>query len=278
MNCDDAREQLQDLRRGRLGPAAATEVRGHLAGCDACRREDEAEELLDRALAERLPRHPASLALRRRVAALAGGEGSGLGPGAGGEPLRERARATGRPRLGALLAPAAAAALAILSAGLLLERHHRQEGAGLDRLAEEAITDHLRLLSSAHPLDVESSSNHEVKPWFEGRLDFAPVVPPDQGELRLLGGAVGYVLDRKAAVMSYALRRHKVTLLAFPAAGLAWPVADRSAGGVPASAGEGRGFHVVLWRAGELGYALVSDVDPAELEGLSAAMAPATRR
>jgi len=276
MNCDSAREQLHDLRRGRLAPSVAAELRAHLLACAACRQEDEAEELLDRALAERLPRYPAPLALRRRVAAMVGAGGLPLGQGREGGRGRDRSLSTGR--LKPLLAPAAAAALALLSAGLLLERHRLAEGADLDRLAGEAITDHLRLLASAHPLDVESSSNHEVKPWFEGRLDFAPVVPPDQGELRLLGGAVGYFLDRKAAVMSYALRRHKVTLLAFPSAGLAWPAADRSAGGVPASAAARNGFRVVLWRAGELGYALVSDVDPADLDGLSAAMAPATRR
>ena len=151
----------------------------------------------------------------------------------------------------------------------------RAEATG--RLADEVVTDHLRLLVSAHPSDLESGLNHEVKPWFEGRLDFAPVVPGDRGELRLLGGAVGYVLDRKAAVMSYALRRHRVTLLAFPAAGLSWPAANRSVGGVPAYATSRSGFGVVMWRAGDLAYALVSDVNSAELEKLAAELAPETR-
>ena len=30
-----------------------------------------------------------------------------------------------------------------------------------------------------------------------------------------------------------------------------------------------RGFHVILWRDGDLGYALVSDLDPRELETLA---------
>jgi anti-sigma factor RsiW len=139
------------------------------------------------------------------------------------------------------------------------------------------VADHLRLLVSAHPNDLESGQNHEVKPWFEGRLDFAPVVPADRGELRLLGGAVGYVLDRKAAVMSYALRRHRVTLLAFSGAGLAWPAPNRSAGGVPAYAASRNGFGVVMWRVGDLAYALVSDVSAPELERLATQLAPETR-
>ncbi len=266
MDCATARELLLDLRRERLAPGPAAEVRGHLAGCAECRREDQAELLLDQALAERLPRQPASPALRRRVAALVAGAQVG-----GGERQS-------RPRSRSLLAPVAAAALALLSAGLLVERQSRQEGTALDRLAGEVVSDHLRLLVSGHPYDVESSNRHEVKPWFEGRLDFAPVVPPDGGELRLLGGSVGYVLDRKAAQISYALLRHRVTLLAFPTAGLAWPATDRTEGGVPVRAVSQRGFNVMLWRAGEIGYALVSDVDAAEMEQLAATLAPSTER
>ena len=43
-------------------------------------------------------------------------------------------------------------------------------------MVTEAVTNHLRLLSSQHPLDIESGNMHQVKPWYEGRLDFAPVV------------------------------------------------------------------------------------------------------
>jgi anti-sigma factor RsiW len=272
MTCDHAREQLHDLLRGRLDPAQAAEVRAHLAGCAACRREAEAEEALDVALRQRLPHPAAPAALRRRLEVVAGGVTHGE-PGARPGP-RWGAAWRGAPRR---WAPAAAvAALALLSTGLLWERQVRLDAGAVDRLEDELVTDHLRLLVSAHPVDVESSERHEVKPWFEGRLDFAPVVPPDGGELRLLGGAVGYVLDRKAAVMSYALRKHRVTLLAFPAAGLDWPSPDRTVGGVPARLSEHRGFRVVLWRARELGYALVSDAD--DLVEVAAQMAPATGR
>jgi anti-sigma factor RsiW len=261
----DARTRLLDLHRDRLGPEAEA-LREHLAGCEGCRREEEAEALLDRALLERLPAAPAPAALRQRIEAMAR-EAAGAAPRA----PRRRGRA---------LAPALAAGFAalafVLAFALLVERRAGVADAAAV-LAGEAISDHLRLLAAAHPLDLESGQNHEVKPWFEGRLDFAPDVPPEGGELRLLGGSVGYVLDRKAAVVSYALRRHRVTLLAFPADGLRWPAPDHDAGGVPARTVAQRGFRAILWRSGELGYALVSDVNPAELERLAAAFAPATR-
>jgi anti-sigma factor RsiW len=266
MDCEQARDQLLDLRRGRLEAAGAEEVRGHLAGCEGCRREAEAEALLDQALAERLPRLPASLALRRRLEALVAGRADGRAPSG----------SAGRARR--LLAPALAAALALLSTALLVERQARIQADEAGRLAGELVSDHLRQLASAHPLDLESSATHEVKPWFEGRLDFAPAVPPDGGDLRLLGGSVGYVLDRKAAVISYAVRRHRVTLLAFPAAGLRWPDPDRTLGGVPVRALSQRGFSVQLWRVGELGYALVSDMGAEDRERVAAGLAAATAR
>jgi anti-sigma factor RsiW len=135
-----------------------------------------------------------------------------------------------------------------------------------------------RLLNSAHPLDLASSANHQVKPWFEGKLDFAPAVPePAIRDLRLEGGAIGYFLDRRAALVVYALRRHALTLIAFPAGGLPWPPrhATRLASAEAFRASE-RGFHAVFWRSGELCYALVSDVDATELEALAAGFAGAT--
>ncbi len=268
MECTSARELLHDLRRGRLDAARAAEVRAHLAGCAGCSREEAAEASLDEALLERLPRYPAPPALRRRVEELAAAS-----PGAS-IALSPRRRPLAVRRL---LAPLAVAAMAVLTAGVLFQQQLRTRRDAVDRLTDELVTDHLRGLVREHPDDLESSDQHQLKPWYEGKLDFAPVVPGDRGELRLLGGAVGYVLDRKAAVMSYALRRHRVTLLAFPAGGLTWPAANRSAGGVPATAASRNGFGVVLWRAGDLAYALVSDVDAPELEALAAQLAPETR-
>jgi hypothetical protein len=62
---------------------------------------------------------------------------------------------------------------------------------------------------------------HQVKPWYEGRLDFAPVVRflGDQ-EFPLAGGAIGYFLNRKAAVSVFHRHLHAISLIVFPARGL----------------------------------------------------------
>jgi anti-sigma factor RsiW len=69
MTCGDARDRLVDYQRGRLALAAESEVRAHLDGCAECTRADAAEHELTKALEQRLPQHPASLALKRRLAA-----------------------------------------------------------------------------------------------------------------------------------------------------------------------------------------------------------------
>jgi anti-sigma factor RsiW len=168
--------------------------------------------------------------------------------------------------------PALAAGLALALAGGLVERRLGESGRAGHLLTEELVNDHLRVLASQRPAEIESGGPHQVKPWFEGKLDFAPVVPaPAGGELELRGGSVGYVLDRRAALLQYTLRLHRLTLLVVVAEGLPW--ADG-----PARATGSRGFQVVRWRAGQLGYALVSDVNAGELERVAEGFQASTGR
>jgi anti-sigma factor RsiW len=265
MECPSVRDRLSDLVRGRTAPEEEPELRRHLEGCGACRHEEAAERLLDEALGRQSARIAAPAALR---AAAAREVERGR---AGGEPAARRA-----PRRSIWIVASAAAAVALAVLGYAAGRSLDEQAVAGARLTDELVTDHLRMLATAHPHEVESSSSHEVKPWFEGRLDFAPIVPGDRGELRLLGGALGYVLDRKAAVVSYGVRRHRVTLLVFPRAGL--PGFERvPAAGAPLAVAR-RGFTVALWAAGDLGYALVADVGPDELQRLADELAPETRR
>jgi len=257
MNCAEVRSQLHDHLRRRLDPARQAEVGSHLEACPECAGIERADQALDELLQRRLPRHAAPNALHRRLEMLVGRR---AGPAAGSPP---------RPWI-RFLAPALAAGVALAAGGVLL----RQGGSGsapLAALTSEVVNDHLRVLASQHPVEVESGGRHQVKPWFEGKLDFAPEVPTADGtDLRLRGGAVGYVFDRKAAVLVYGLRLHLVTLLVFRAEGLSLPVDGSTR---PASA---RGFHALLWRSGELGYALVSDAGADELAALGARLSAET--
>ncbi len=260
MDCQGVRNHLQDLKARRLSSASRDEVRAHIAGCPACARVEAAERVLDEALERRLPRHEAPRSLKRRLDLLAQPAPTRIAP----EPRRWTR----------LVAPALAASFAALSLGLLIERAQVRDAGAIASLAGEAVNDHLRQLARAQPLEVQSGGMHQVKPWFEGKLDFAPVVPVLEGEdLRLQGGAVGYFLDRKAACLAYALRQHAVTLIVFRADGLAWPGPTSQVGRIELTEASVRGFHVFLWRAGGLGYALVADVNAGELAGWAARLA-----
>jgi anti-sigma factor RsiW len=106
-----------------------------------------------------------------------------------------------------------------------------------------------------------------VKPWFAGRLDFAPVVTFEgDADFPLKGGAIEYFLDRRAAVFVYGRRLHTVSLLIFRPEGVPLPrrTEERRV----------RGFNVVIWRSGDLGYALVSDLGAPELRALAARFSP----
>jgi len=260
MTCDETREHLLAARRGELAPDSRAAVTAHLSTCAACAHEDAADALLGEALEGRLPRHAAPAALTRRLASdWAATRTAG--------PAR-------RPARWYRLAGAAAAAVLVVALPLAYLRG--TDRAASTRMVAEAVNDHLRILSSQHPLDVESSGIHQVKPWFEGRLDFAPVVRFDgDQDFPLRGGAVGYYLDRKAAVFVFGRRLHTISLIVFRADGLPWPTRGlERVGGAQALVTTSRGFTSVLWRDGELGYALVSDVDPADLTRLAERLAP----
>jgi anti-sigma factor RsiW len=261
MNCEDVRIRLFDYQRGRLPLPAQGEMRAHLDACPECTRADTVEQELTSVLEHRLPQHPASLALKRRLAA----QWRVASP----KPSRW---SQWQPRFAAALA--VAALVLVATPVLYYERTASRLASERAGMVGEAVNDHLRLLSSQHPLDVESGGLHQVKPWFAGRLDFAPVVLFEgDAEFPLKGGAVVYFRDRKAAVFVYARRLHPISLLVFRADGLVWPVRDPTRiGAVDAYATAERGFNVIMWRRGELGYALVSDVDARELQQLAAKM------
>jgi anti-sigma factor RsiW len=262
MNCDDVRVALLDAQRGLLSEAAERELRAHLAECADCARADAVERELTSVLEHRLPLYPASLALKRRIAT----EWS--------RPARPRSwQRWWQPAL--VPALAVAATLLVGMPALYYERAASRTASARALMVAEAVNDHLRVISSQHPLDIESGGIHQVKPWFDGRLDFAPVVAFEgNDDFPLKGGAVGYFLDRKAAVLVYARRLHPITLLIFRADGLRWPPRGAATAGVAdASTIVERGFNVVMWRRAELGYALVSDANVAELAQLAAKLA-----
>lgn len=261
MDCQNARLLLADRRRGRLDSAAAGEVDAHLAGCQDCRRQLDADTALDGAL-DRLPRHRAPVALRWQL-------GQRLGVMS---PRAVRARPSAWSLAAPLLSGCVAAALVLLVAGG--GSSPPVPGSALSpalAMVDEAVNDHLRVVSSTHPAEIESGGIHQVKPWFTGRLEFAPRVGfSGDDEFPLAGGSVGYFGSRKAAVFLFKHRLHAITLLVFESQGLNWPAGVRPPDGrFDIAETTTRGYTTLLWRDRDLGYALISDVNRQDLVRLA---------
>jgi len=111
-----------------------------------------------------------------------------------------------------------AIALAVIAfvAVILFVSRRTNQASPESPLVAEAINDHLRVLYASHPLEIESGGIHQVKPWFEGRLDFAPIVTFDgDADFPLQGGTIAYYIDRKAAAFVYKRNLHLITLFVF---------------------------------------------------------------
>jgi anti-sigma factor RsiW len=264
MDCADARKLLRDHDAGRLDAEAHAAISAHLGGCEACRRAALADAELDGALG-RLHRHRAPDALRERLEALVSAPAPARRPS---------------PWLASFVSACAAAALVVVVLRLGAPRPTGGGGAtapGLPaELVTEVVNDHIRVVSSTHPIEIESGGIHQVKPLLTPRLEFAPRVAfSGDADFPLLGGSVGYVRDRKAAVFLFKRRLHAITLLVFPPEGLPWPSGDLGPiGRLQVAELAQRGFSVLLWRDGGLGYALISDVNRGDLEQLAARINP----
>jgi anti-sigma factor RsiW len=145
---------------------------------------------------------------------------------------------------------------------------------GDTKVALEAVNNHLRLLDGETPLQVLASDLHQVKPWFAGKLDFAPPLSfKGDSDYPLLGGEVSRFLEQRVAHFVYARRLHKISLFVLPVRGSSIAGEPKPGlGASPALAGSSRGFALVGWQSGEFAYLLVSDLNASELLDLGRRM------
>src|SRR5580692_3288113 len=122
-------------------------------------------------------------------------------------------------------------------------------------LQSELVDAQARSLDAQHLVDVQTSDRHTVKPWFNGKIDFAPpVVDLAPQGYPLVGGRLDRVDGRRAAALVFHRRAHIINLFIWP-------------GDAPAAAAleHRQGYSLVRWGHGGLVYWAVSDVDPGDL-------------
>jgi anti-sigma factor RsiW len=244
VTCEDARSLVHAYLDGELDLMRSMEVEEHLHGCEECSREADNVRTLRAGIANGALYHQAPAELEERVRGLI-------------EPKR---RADGErdirlPRLGwGLMVAAAAVALV----AILLKEILPLAPSSRDITSQEIVADHVRSLMANHLTDVVSSNQHTVKPWFDGKLDFAPAVADfsNQG-FSLVGGRLDYLDNHPVAAVVYKRREHVINLFVWP-----MPHQDDSS---PVAETRG-GFHLVHWTSAGMAYWAVSSVSTAELE------------
>jgi anti-sigma factor RsiW len=120
----------------------------------------------------------------------------------------------------------------------------------------------VRSLLVDHLTDIETSDRHVVKPWFNGKIDFAPpVFELAERGFPLVGGRLDYIGGKVVAAVVYHRRQHVINLFM-------WPL---EAGAAAEGSGAYDGFSVIHWTRAGLQMWAVSDLDPQQLREFRAA-------
>jgi anti-sigma factor RsiW len=251
ISCPERELLLHGLADGELDAANALALENHLQSCEGCAAAY-SKILRQKELIKRDGvrfRAPAQLRERVLAAIATAGEDPRAYPPKVIRPLTRTAQA-GRRRIGFGQAGAAFSAMA-LAASLVLFVSSWNQPPGI---GQELVAAHVRSLLVSHLTDVASSDQHTVKPWFLGKLDFAPpVMDLDQKGFPLIGGRLDYAGGRVVPALVYRRHRHTINLFVWPA-------------GKPAPATQNLdGYHIISWSQGGFTYAAVSDLNPEEL-------------
>jgi mycothiol system anti-sigma-R factor len=241
MSCEQTQTVLHGYLDGELDAARAAEFERHLESCSDCLAALETEEKLRSAIQRGQLYEQAPVSLRRKVMANL--------------PATQPARFS-LSGMWLRWAAAAAAILLIVSLGWRVLPGLR----GSDNFEESEVIDaHLRSLQASHLVDVASTDQHTVKPWFDGKLNFAPPVRDFAADgFPLQGGRLDVLHGRSVAALVYGRRKHVVNVFV-------WPTAERNH--APRS-GSQLGYQWVDWRKSGMEFCAVSDTSVADLQEL----------
>lgn len=238
MTCDDVHVLMHALIDGELDAGHAREVEAHVASCADCARRLREFRDFRAAMAPTSLRYwaPANLrlAIERKL------------PSAPAAATSRRSLIKGFA-FGASLSALAATGLVVMVMRGDDDRH----------VVGEMVTAHLRSLQGEHLIDVQSSDQHTVKPWFNGKLDVAPPVIDLTGQgFTLIGGRLDYADAKPLAAIVYRRRVHIINLFCSPA-----PMAAHRAATMQSL----HGYNVRSWTENGLNLWAVSDLNPEEL-------------
>jgi anti-sigma factor RsiW len=242
VNCHDVQELLHGYLDDELDMVNSLAVARHLQDCAGCAQTYGHYQALRSALRSSALSFQAPLHLHKRVRSA----------------VRRASRAdSARLRVWSWgwLGACAALVLLVLALWRFWPPPLGTGTAGL--LTQDLVASHIRSLMVSHLTDVTSSNQHTVKPWFEGKLDFAPVVADLTAEgFPLVGGRLDYLDNRTVAALVYRRRQHVINLFIWPAS---HPVATETMRLY-------QGYRLRHWAAAGMSYWAVSELRDSELK------------
>jgi anti-sigma factor RsiW len=260
MRCDDARERIGPLLDGELANDERRALIAHAADCPDCARYRDELQRLRSGLAPARESAPQTLLDRVRagLAVEASTQDTSPTPPRAREPWPAGVigRLLWHLKPYARQAAAVIVACVISIAGTWWWVHNADVR---NALARDVLAAHVRALMQDNAVQIASLDTHTVKPWFAGRLEFAPAVKDLSAEgFALAGGRLDYVGGRRVAALVYRRRLHQVSVFVWPADGDA----------VTPSAARLDGYNLVSWQRGGMTFWAVSDLNEGELREL----------
>ena len=256
MHCEHARDLLGAYVDGELTHNEQHAVTEHVATCAECRATVEDLQRMSQQLRTTgREAMPAGLALRVRAALAREAAAMEALPAQGVAAMRWRQPAVFK-QVAALAAACVVSSLITWSALTWTDATAHVE--------QDVVSAHIRSLLQDSPIQVASSDSHTVKPWFAGRIDFAPDVRDFAAQgFPLVGGRIDYVGDRRVGAVVYKRNLHLVNVFMWPAAGGAEMGVQRQVT---------KGYNVLHWNKAGVTYWAVSDLNLEELRQLQGMM------
>ncbi len=253
MTCDEAEILLHALIDGELDAGHARDVEAHVAACAGCAEKLKAFRAMRTAMADASLKEAAPAHLRSRIEAALALPKAAAPAAAPRRSWREALRGSWQTFFGGFATGGVLSAA--VAASLMLAVFHNDQNR---ELAGEVVSAHLRSLQAGHLIDVETSDQHTVKPWFNGKLDVAPpVIDLTAQGFTLIGGRLDYINGQPVGSIVYRRRKHVINL--FVGQQLGAPVQSIKDESV-------QGFNIRHWREEGLDFWAVSDIDAAELD------------
>jgi len=246
MRCDDCRELLSARVDDELPPSEKREVDEHLASCSDCASEHRILSDVHHVLGEADLKYQAPDLLKARIRGA----------------ISQAPAVRHNKKSGNQWWRFAAASLVVAAASSALTFATTRSPARTP-IANDIVASHVRSLQPGHLTDIVSTNQHNVKPWFNGRVDLSPPVPDlASNGFVLVGGRVDYVGGRTVPVVIYSRRQHLINVYSWP---------DPGAAAESPRTVTRNGYHLVAWSAGGLQHWAVSDLNEKELNELVSA-------